>query len=270
METTTDIEKKESIPDATVLLSITGHLPLPEKQRKILAVKLLPVCVDMTETKKAKIAGVSETYYYEVLRDPAFKELLVKESRRYLSRITPEITVKYGKKALKNEDIRAQERILEQNGVLDKGETNINVNIQDSNRDVKGKTLHGLGAFDAEWEDVSDESENNELDGDRTEPTGAIPSNDSDQRDDDGTVTPGRGSDTIVDQGQDNQPDSHTAGQNGSAHDSPVRQSGPAVDKDGVTHTLQRDAMKEEDNSNVSPTEGGHPPDRYTDEHKEM
>lgn len=250
--------------DDAVLLGITSGLPFTDKQRKLLAVVCLPQTSCMKVLDQCKIAGITQQYYYERINNSAFQEAMAKFSRSVYKSETPKFAVKYRNIAL-NGDRQALERLNEQNGVLDKKESIIEVNVNDSRRDIKGKTLHGLGAFDAEWEDVSDENVPASDNGDDSTKQEALecdveraghPENETDgvelldetsanqpdshpDQSNQGTVSDdNEGNDTasdraagvlddtipgIVGQTSVDPPDSHTTGQDGSAHDSPVR-----------------------------------------------
>jgi len=136
------------------LLKMTAHIPLTEKQRKVLAIKLLPECVNMTEVQKAETAGVSERYYYDLLNNPEFNAILAKEARKLISRQVPECTNTYLKVA-KNGDRQALERVLEQTGVLDPPQRNVNVRGSIVKADL-GELLALIKEQQIDSEDISD------------------------------------------------------------------------------------------------------------------
>jgi hypothetical protein len=109
------------------MLSLVDHLPLTYKQKMVIAVKMLPQCAIMTEIEKAELAGVSERYYHTLMSNPDFKAILVNESRNLIASKAPECTHKYMKKALIDESESALTRAMEQQGVLDPPQRNVNL-----------------------------------------------------------------------------------------------------------------------------------------------
>ena len=118
-------ESKE-IPSQEVLLLMTQHLPIPEGKRKVIAVNMLPMSADMTDKAKAEMAGVTPRYYYMLTHDPEFNALMTRETRQMFAIKTPQCANKYLNVAL-NGDRQALERVLEQQGVLDPPQKNINI-----------------------------------------------------------------------------------------------------------------------------------------------
>lgn len=256
--------------DDAVLLGITSGLPFTDKQRKLLAVVCLPQTSHMKVLDQCKMAGITNQYYYERINNPAFQEAMVKFSRSIYKSETPKFAVKYRNIALDG-DRQALERLNEQNGVLDKKESIVEVNIQDSRRDIKGKTLHGLGAFDAEWEEVSDENTGNNNEG----------TLETIQGDDNGATDDNSPDNAIIERsGQDNGEDNDSKGPEGDVciPDSQPDQSNQGEVSDESTtrgeksgdDTPERRGVRHDDDKSLGsgdvPSVSGdlHPPDSHT------
>jgi len=144
----------KEIPDMALILSMSADIPLPEAHRKLLSVMTLPQTADLSVTEQCQIAQVPRQYYYQIVKNPEFQKQLSIFSRQIFNQEVPKYTVKYSEIA-KNGDRQALERVLEQTGVLDPPQRNVNVRGSIVKADL-GELLALIKEQQIDSEDISD------------------------------------------------------------------------------------------------------------------
>jgi len=144
----------KELPDKALILSITADVPLTESARKQLAVMTLPQTANLPVPRQCEVAGIARSTYYETLKNPEFHKQLAIFSRRIFDQETPRYAVKYSEIA-KNGDRQALERVLEQTGVLDPPQRNVNVRGSIVKADL-GELLALIKEQQIDSEDISD------------------------------------------------------------------------------------------------------------------
>ena len=147
-----ELTKNQEIPDIAAMLPFFDCDNLPNKKRKILAVSILPHCIDWTIPQKAQLAGVSERYYWHCLADSEFRQLSVDTAKRLLGNHVFDVLNSFISTAEAG-NVTAQQAILRQLNVLDKDNGNgsgasVTVNIaivQQEREERMGKSLERFG-----------------------------------------------------------------------------------------------------------------------------